>query len=141
MHQLFWYKRFHKITKTAPYIIHIIKQVRSFSDRYVRANSGNLDVRPSGAVYIDSTIPVLSKSKHLKTQPIFCGCTVSCHELCARLGQKTNFLMMWLIYEPCCDKTSLQGFLTRSDTNRAVQPQKVARGLKFLKNEVEGLYY
>ena len=31
--------------------------------------------------------------------------------------------------------------LTRSDTNRAVQPQKMARGLKFRIQEVEGLYY
>ena len=29
------------------------------------------------------------------------------------------------------------GFPTRSDTNRAVQPQKMARGLKFRKYEVE----
>ena len=28
-----------------------------------------------------------------------------------------------------------------SDTNRAVQPQKMARGLKFRIEEVEGLYY
>ena len=28
-----------------------------------------------------------------------------------------------------------------SDTNRAVQPQKMARGLKFCIKEVEGLYY
>ena len=28
-----------------------------------------------------------------------------------------------------------------SDTNRAVQPQKVARDLKFRTEEVEGLYY
>ena len=33
------------------------------------------------------------------------------------------------------------GFPTRSDTNRAVQSQKMAGGLKFLINEVEGLYY
>ena len=31
--------------------------------------------------------------------------------------------------------------LTRSDTNLAVQPLEMARGLKFLMNEVEGLYY
>ena len=30
---------------------------------------------------------------------------------------------------------------TRSDTNRAVQPQKMARGLKFRVEEVEGLHY
>ena len=30
-------------------------------------------------------------------------------------------------YEPLCEKAGLLGFLTRSDTNRAVQPQKMAR--------------
>ena len=33
------------------------------------------------------------------------------------------------------------GFPTRSDTNRAVQPQEMARGLKFRILEVKGLYY
>ena len=33
------------------------------------------------------------------------------------------------------------GFPTRSDTNQAVQPQKMARGLKFCIQEGEGLYY
>ena len=33
------------------------------------------------------------------------------------------------------------GFPTWSDTNQAVQPQKVARGLKFRTDEVEGLCY
>ena len=32
-------------------------------------------------------------------------------------------------------------FLTRSDTSRAVQPQKMTGGLKFRILEVEGLYY
>ena len=32
-------------------------------------------------------------------------------------------------------------FSTRSDTNQAVQPHKMARGLKFRIKEVEGLYY
>ena len=36
-----------------------------------------------------------------------------------------------IIYEPRCEKTRSSGFSTRSDTNRAVQPQKMARGLKF----------
>ena len=31
--------------------------------------------------------------------------------------------------------------MTRSDANQAVQPQKMARGLKFWTKEVEGLYY
>ena len=34
------------------------------------------------------------------------------------------------LYEPRCEKTGL-GFPTRSDTNRSVLPQKMARGLKF----------
>ena len=33
------------------------------------------------------------------------------------------------------------GIPTRSDTNRAVQPQKMVRGLKFRIYEAEGLYY
>ena len=33
------------------------------------------------------------------------------------------------------------GFPTKSDTNRAVQPQKMVRDLKFRIYEVEGLYY
>ena len=32
-------------------------------------------------------------------------------------------------------------FLTRSDTNRAVQSQKMARNLKFWFKKEEGLYY
>ena len=32
-------------------------------------------------------------------------------------------------------------FPTRSDTNQAVQLQKMARGLKFRISKVEGLYY
>ena len=38
-------------------------------------------------------------------------------------------------------KTVFGGFPTRSDTNRAVQSQKMARGLKFRIKKVEGLYY
>ena len=33
------------------------------------------------------------------------------------------------------------GVKTRSDTNQAVQPQKMVRDLKFRIQEVEGLYY
>ena len=36
-----------------------------------------------------------------------------------------------VIYEPRCEKTGLRGFPIRSDTNRATQAQKMARGLKF----------
>ena len=34
-------------------------------------------------------------------------------------------------YEPRCEKTGLRGIPTRSLTNKAVQPQKMARGLNF----------
>ena len=34
-------------------------------------------------------------------------------------------------YEPHREKTDLSGFPTRSDTNQAVQPQKMARNFKF----------
>ena len=40
------------------------------------------------------------------------------------------------MYMPSSQKNYLQGFLTRSDTHRAVQPQK-AKGLKFLILKVE----
>ena len=38
-------------------------------------------------------------------------------------------------------KKLYSGFPTRFDTNRAVQPQKVAKSLKFPIEEVEGLFY
>ena len=38
-------------------------------------------------------------------------------------------------------RKSVFGVFTRSDTNRTLQPQKMARGLKFRIEEVEGLYY
>ena len=38
-------------------------------------------------------------------------------------------------------KKRSSGFPTRSHINRAVQSQKMARGLKFRIKEVEGLYY
>ena len=38
-------------------------------------------------------------------------------------------------------KNRSSGFPTRSDTNWAVQPQKMARGLKFRITVVEGLYF
>ena len=43
-----------------------------------------------------------------------------------------------LINEPRCEKTGLRGFPTRSDKTRAVQPQKMARGMKFRILEGEG---
>ena len=45
-----------------------------------------------------------------------------------------------IIWGASCEDLSL-GFLTRFNTNPAVQIQKMARGLKFPIYEVEGLYY
>ena len=46
------------------------------------------------------------------------------------------------LYEPHCEKTGLRDFRPGpTQTNRAVQPQKIARSLKFRIKEVEGLYY
>ena len=44
------------------------------------------------------------------------------------------------MFEPSYEKTCLRE-VTRSDTNLAAQPQKLARGLKFQIYEVEGLCY
>ena len=36
-----------------------------------------------------------------------------------------------LLYEPCYMSRVVRNFSTKSDTNQAVQPQKIDRGLKF----------
>ena len=46
----------------------------------------------------------------------------------------------WNPYESRHEKNS-SGIPTRLDTNRAVEPQKMATGLKFGIEEVEGLFY
>ena len=46
-----------------------------------------------------------------------------------------------LAFEPRREKTCLQGSPTRSDTNLAVQPQKMTGSFKFRISEVVGLYY
>ena len=43
--------------------------------------------------------------------------------------------------EPRHNKMCLREFLTRPDTNRPVQPQKLARVLKFRLQNLEILYY
>ena len=44
---------------------------------------------------------------------------------------------IWRLNEPFHEKTCSRGFLTKSDTNSAVKPQKMARDLKFRIEEVE----
>ena len=45
------------------------------------------------------------------------------------------------MYEPRCEKTGLRGFRPGPTQNQAVQPQKMASGLKFGIYIEEGLYY
>ena len=62
--------------------------------------------------------------------------------LCLLSQQKKKSQMYGItIYEPRCEKKQSSGFPTRSDTNQAIQSQKMARGLKLCIYEVEGLYY
>ena len=77
--------------------------------------------------YMDSTNPLLAKSE------------ISSHllwlysPLCVGPGrkpQKTAFLTSRLICNSSRETLS-SGFPTRSDTNRAVKPQKIVRGFKF----------
>ena len=51
--------------------------------------------------------------------------------------------MCWphCIIRVALQQNQFSGFTTRSNTNQAVQPQKMARGLKLRIYEVEGLYY
>ena len=66
---------------------------------------------------------------------------------CALLGQDirwafTGPLVLWfvIVWALLWENRS-SGFLTWSNTNRAVQSQMMSRGLKFQIYEVEGLYY
>ena len=58
-----------------------------------------------------------------------------------KVHQELADLLTEVIYKPLNEKTCLWSFLTRSDTNQAIQPQKMARGLKFRIQKAEGLYY
>ena len=49
--------------------------------------------------------------------------------------------MSTLIYKPRCEKTGLRGFRPGPTQNQAVQPHKMARGLKYCIYEEEGLHY
>ena len=66
-----------------------------------------------------------------KKVPIICTWINPCRLFRASVFR--NWASLW--------ENQSSGFPTRSYTNRAVQPQKMARGLKFCIKEVEGLYY
>ena len=53
-----------------------------------------------------------------------------------------NSVNVYEIYDPCCDKTSLRGFLIWADANRVVvSPKMTSRWLEILYLGVEELYY
>ena len=52
-----------------------------------------------------------------------------------------SFVACTCIFEPRHEKNRSSAFLTRFDTDRAEQPQKMARGFKFRVLKVERLYY
>ena len=52
----------------------------------------------------------------------------------------SDFKVITATLEPCCEKTSLGGF-NGYYTKWAVQPQKIARSLKFRIYKVEGMNY
>ena len=47
------------------------------------------------------------------------------------LGKSGSFGLPYCIFEPRCEKKRSLGFPTRSHTNQAAQPQKMAGCLKF----------
>ena len=53
----------------------------------------------------------------------------TCQEALTLMEQ--DFQVTIIAFGPCREKTCLRGFWPGYDTNWAVQPQKVARGLKF----------
>ena len=54
---------------------------------------------------------------------------------------QSRLTQLFISYEPVHEKTNNLGFPTRSDSNQAVQSQKIARSFKFRMKEEEGLYY
>ena len=57
-----------------------------------------------------------------------------------KVHQELADLLTEVIYKPLNEKTCLWSFLTRSDTNQAIQSQKMARSLKFRIQKVKRLY-
>ena len=55
--------------------------------------------------------------------------------------RRLNYMYWSLVHLSCVMRKPVFGFPTRSETNMAVQPQKMARGLKFQIWEEKGLYY
>ena len=81
--------------------------------------------------YTESTIPLLSKSEIYKLLAIFCGCTAwFVSDLVEnpedRFSQNEAHMLV------AFRENLSSGFLIRSDSNWAIQPLKLARGLKLL---------
>ena len=65
------------------------------------------------------------KTIHTKTDQNNCQRCFAC------FSEEVPYIHPNFLIEPRCKKTGLSEFPTRSDTNRAVQPQKMARDWKF----------
>ena len=66
---------------------------------------------------------------------------VQCIALCKIVCSQISVLLDSNMSRVMTKKNLSSGFSTRPDTNQAEQPSKVARGLKFLIFEEDGLYY
>ena len=75
------------------------------------------------------------KFKHLGTTADICRKKMQTEFENNRLCYEFNFNLSLIVRKP------VLGVPTRSDTNQAVKPQKMARGLKFWIEVVEGLHY
>ena len=75
---------------------------------------------------------------------LFCsdvGFAAHINSLCCHLlPLSVIYRSIWIIFTTLREKLS-SGFPTRSYTNWAAHPQKIARDLQFWFKEVEGLYY
>ena len=58
------------------------------------------------------------------------SCDQSSHRDATTYAAKENNAQREVMNEPRCERTGLSGFPTRSHTKGAVQPQRIARGLK-----------
>ena len=90
--------------------------------------------------YIDSSIPLFLNPKSPAFVAIFCGCTAwFVSDLIGnpedRFSRVVAHMVLSVIethqFHLSSGILSSSRFSTRSDTNQAVQPQKMARGLKF----------
>ena len=101
----------------------------------------------SRLIWIYSVCPLVFDFQHktfsIKSFSKFCRRNfVVCFFGALRVNSKVSgCLKLQQLYDPRRRENRSSGFPIRSDTNRAVQPMRIARGLKFRIWKEEGLYY